>query len=147
MQVINNTKKQSHLFQNSTFCLWSAVAFGLQSRRGHPVLKTQQSQFCSDLHSEGLLTSWLWRSSAIHLSPYAFSWLHTGTRIACMQPCVGLFPKSPEIILAVQNINTSLCTTLLNTDVALVRALLSRGASPLFAWVPVSYKEISVVLH
>ncbi|KAM6206960.1 uncharacterized protein WM294_001377 [Sarcoramphus papa] len=54
-----------------------AVAFGLQSRRGHPVLKTQQSQFCSDLHSEGLLTSRLWRSSAIHLSPYASAWLHT----------------------------------------------------------------------
>lgn len=64
-----------------------------------------------------------------------------------MQPCIGLFPKSPEIILAVQNINTSLCTTLLNTDVALARALLSRGALPSFAWVPASYKETSVVLR
>lgn len=86
--------------------------------------------------------------TALHCtSPYASSWLHTGTSIACMQPCTGLFPQSPEIILAVQSINTSLCATLLNTDVALSRALLSIGALPSFAWVPVSYKEISVVLH
>jgi len=64
-----------------------------------------------------------------------------------MQPRLGLFPKSPEIILAVQNINTSLCTPLLNTDVALVRALLSRGTSLSFAWVLASYNEISVALH
>lgn len=61
--------KSSHIFfQNSTFCLCKAVAFSLQSRRGNPVLKTQQSQFCSDFHSEGLPTSQLWCSPAKHTS-------------------------------------------------------------------------------
>lgn len=53
----------------------------------------------------------------------------------------------PGAVLAVQNTNTSPCTTLLNTDAALARALLSRAASPSSPWAPVSYRGIPVLLH
>lgn len=67
--------------------------------------------------------------------------------LACMRPYIGLFPKSPEITGAVQNVNTSLCATLLTTDVALAKVLLSRGCLTFVRLGTASYKELSVVLH
>lgn len=128
-------KKTVTSFPELHFLPMQCCCTQLAKQKGNPISKTQQSQFCRDLHSEGPLTHWLWHSSAVHLSPYASSWRRAGTRTTRMQPSIGLFPRSPEIILAVQNINTSLRPTLLNTHVALARALLSRGASPSFAWV------------
>lgn len=148
MQVINSTKKQSYLFPKFHFLPMQSCCIQLAKQKGKPSLEDIAVSILQrlPLRRPPDLPAVVQPCRA-HLSPYASPWLHTGTRITCMQPCIRLFPKSPEIILAAQNINTSLCTTLLNTDVALARALLPRGVSPSFAWVPVSYKEISVVLH
>lgn len=111
-------------------------------QKGKPHHEDEQSQFCSNLHSEGLLNTWLWCSSAVRLSPCASSWLRTDSRMTCLQPFIGLFAKSPELTLAAQNINTLLCTHLIKHRLGLLRAMLSRGASPSFAWVPVSYRKV-----
>lgn len=65
----------------------------------------------------------------------------------CMHWICTWISGSPGTVLAGQKANTSLCTTLLNTDAALARAMLSRAASPSSPWVPVSHRGISVVLH
>lgn len=148
LQIINNTKKQSYLFPKLHFLPMQSCCIQLAKQKGKPGLEDTAVSILQRLplgRPPDLPA--VVQPCQTHLSPYASPWLHTGTRITCMQPCIRLFPKSPEIILAAQNINTSLRTTLLNTDVALARALLPRGVSPSFAWVPVPYKEISVVLH